>query len=337
MPHPSSAANASVLNQKRRIAPQAETTPEESRDLGFGAKVLQESHTRLLNRDGSFNARRHGIPWVRSWSLFHWLLTISWRRFYLVIVCFYTIVNLIFASLYFLLGPEALMGEIAATETERFWESFFFSVQTLTTVGYGRISPVGIVANAVASVDLLVGLLSFAIITGLLFARFSQPAVRIRFSKVGLIAPFKNGYAFMFRIVNERNSQLVDLRATVAFTRVVTDASGVMTRRFFSLNLDRDRVMFFPLHWTVVHPITAESPLADLSEEDFRSSKGEFVVALQGTDESTGQTVHARSSFGASEVIFYAKFSDLLGRDQDGYLSVDIGKLDQFQPLAGID
>jgi inward rectifier potassium channel len=192
-------------------------------------------------------------------------------------------------------------------------------------------------ANLVASVNLLVGLLSFAIITGLLFARFSQPAVRIRFSKVGLIAPFKNGYAFMFRIVNERNSQLVDLRATVAFTRVVTDASGIMTRRFFSLNLDRDRVMFFPLHWTVVHPITAESPLADLSEEDFRSSKGEFVVALQGTDEATGQAVHARSSFGASEVIFYAKFSDLLGRDQDGYLSVDIGKLDQFQPLTGID
>lgn len=334
MPQPSTAANVSVLNQKRRVAPQAPSSPEEERDLGFGAKVLQESQTRLLNRDGSFNARRHGISWLRSLSLFHWLLSISWRQFYLVILGFYFVVNLAFATMYFQLGPTALLGHESGSQLEHFWETFFFSVQTLTTVGYGRISPVGMSANIVVAVELLVGMLSFAIITGLLFARFSQPAARIRFSASGLIAPFKDGYAFMFRIVNERNSQLVDVRALVAFSRIVVDGSGNMTRQFYSLPLDRERVMFFPLHWTVVHPITADSPLANVSEEEFHQAKGEFVISLQGTDEATGQLMHARSSYGPEEVVFYARFSNLLGRDREGRLSIDIRKLDDFETVT---
>lgn len=334
MPQPSSSANVSVLNQKRRVAPQAASSPEGERDLGFGSRVLQETQTRLVNRDGSFNARRHGISWLRSLSLFHWLLSISWRQFYLVILGFYVVVNLIFAAVYYSLGSGALAGFETATPSAHFWETFFFSVQTLTTVGYGRVSPVGTAANVVVAVELLVGMLSFAIITGLLFARFSQPAARIRFSSKGLIAPFKDGYAFMFRVVNERNSQLVDVRALVAFSRMVVDSSGNMTRQFVSLPLDRERVMFFPLHWTVVHPITNDSPLANLSEEEFRQSKGEFVISLQGTDEATGQQMHARSSYGPDELVFYARFSNLFGRDREGRLSVDIRKLDDYEVIA---
>lgn len=334
MSHNYGAVNASVLGRKRRVAPQAASTPEGEKDFGFGARVLQESQTRLLNRDGSFNTRRHGIPWIRSWSLFHWLLTIPWRRFYLVILIFYTTVNLLFAGIYFSLGPSALAGARTSSEAERFMENFFFSVQTLTTVGYGRMSPEGLWANTIVSINLLVGLLSFAVITGLLFARFSQPAARVRFSTVGLIAPFKEGYAFMFRVVNERSSQMIDVRAVAAFARAEQDPAGKLTRKFYVLPLDREKVTFFPLHWTVVHPITESSPLAHLTEEEFRDSNGEFIVAISGIDEATGQMIQARSSYGPDEVVFYARFADLLGRDREGHVSVDLRKLDGYEAVG---
>jgi len=303
-------------------------------DFGFGSRVAQQSQRRLLNPDGSFNVVRAGLPFFRSLSPYHTLLTTSWPRFFSLVAAGYFAANLGFALLYFLCGPQALDGWHSGTPFARFEDAFFFSVQTLATIGYGRMSPNGLLVNLLVTVEALVGLMGFALATGLLFARFSRPTARIVFSHQAVVAPFRGGTALMFRLANERSSQLTEVGATVSLSRLEDSPAGPV-RRFRELRLDRARVAFLPLHWVVVHPIDGDSPLAGVTAEEFARSQAEVLVLVSGTDEVFSQAVHARTSYRGTEVVWGARFADMFLRTEEGLVGVDLRRIHDLERAGG--
>ena len=308
---------------------------DEIRDLGFGAVVARESRQRLLNRDGSFNVARRGLGPGTSLSLYHALLTTTWTRFMALVAVSYVLINGGFAVAYLLCGPGALQPSLAAgTGGGDFGRAFFFSVETFSTIGYGNVAPVGLAANMVVTVEALVGLLWLALATGLLFARFSRPTAKIMFSRTAVIAPYRGIRAFEFRIANLRRSELIEVRATVMFTRF-EEQDGRPVRRFYLLPLERTSVTFFPLSWTIVHPIDEASPLSGLTRDDMRRSNAEFLVLLSGLEETFAQRVHARSSYRWDEVVWGARFSDILHHPEgDEAVTLDVSRLDSIEPVA---
>ncbi len=303
------------------------------RDLGFGSVVARESRQRLLNRDGTFNVRREGMRPFASLSLYHAMLNLSWPRFLGLVVATFLAVNAAFAGAYLACGPSAIRGvtaeEMGGTE---FLRAFFFSVQTFATIGYGHVSPVGLAANLVVTVESLFGLLGFALATGLLFARFSRPTAKIVFSQNAIVAPYHGGTAFEFRIVNSRSSQLIEVECKVLFSRR-PGRDG--ERKFFALALERPKVTFFPLSWTIVHAIDANSPLSGLTLQDLRAGNAEFLVLLTGFDETFSQTVHARSSYKPDEIVWGASFKNMFNpATADGVVSIDINLLHEYQEVA---
>jgi len=305
---------------------------EDLRDLGFGSVITTETRGRLLNRDGTFNVDREGLGAFASISPYHALLTIPWRLYFVLVALAYLAANVLFAIAYRLCGPGAL--QVAGGGDATFADAFFFSVQTLATIGYGRISPIGPAANLVVTAESLVGLLGFALATGILFARFSRPAADVLFSRKAVIAPYHGGEAFEFRIANRRHNELIEVAAKVLFSRL--EARGERrVRRFYDLSLERERVVFFPLSWTVVHPIGEGSPLHGLTPKDLRDSEAEFLILLTGVDETFMQMVHARSSYKAEEIVWNARFKDVFQRPKDGgRLKVDIGRLHAIEQLS---
>jgi len=300
-----------------------------NRDLGFGSVVAQ-SRRRLLNPDGSFNVVREGMSPLTSLSLYHTLLTTTWPRFLSLLVVFYLLSNAVFALGYMACGADALGGLRSDTPQGQFVEEFFFSIQTFATIGYGVVYPRSIAANVLMTVESLVGLLGFALATGLLFARFARPTAKILFSRQAIIAPYRGITAFEFRIVNARSNQLIDVAARVQLSRFRNGR-----RDFIQLSLERDKVVFFPLAWTVVHPIDETSPLWGMTEEELLAQDVEFLILLTGTDETFAQVVHTRSSYRADEVVWGARFSNLFNPPTpDGVLSIDIGRLHDVERVV---
>jgi inward rectifier potassium channel len=308
--------------------------PAAESDLGFGSVVARESRQRLLNRDGSFNVQRVGLRFWESLSAYHYLLTISWPKFFSIIVGAYLLANAIFATIYRLAGDGALTGMHGHTASARFGEAFFFSVHTLATIGYGSMTPANLLANIIVTVETLIGLVGVAVMAGISFARFSRPVARILFSERAVIAPYRGGRAFMFRIANQRSSQLIDLQAKVLLTRRKRDGSGA-DREFLQLTLERDRVAFFPLTWTIVHPIDEQSPLRGWTGADVIECDAEFLVLLNAFEETFSQTVHSRSSYKAAEIVWGARFRSMFEpADERGVLAVNIHKLHDIEPVA---
>ena len=304
---------------------------DDNRDLGFGSVVASASRQRLLNRDGSFNVARSGLGFWPSLSLYHTLITTSWLRFFASVTFSYLLFNSFFAAIYFFCGPEALNG--GGTELG-ILRTFFFSIQTFATIGYGHISPFGLVPNMIVTFESLVGLLWLALATGLVFARFSRPTAKIAFSQFALIAPYRGLTAFEFRIVNERKNQIVELEAKVIFSCFV-ESGGKRVRRFDPLNRERNKVSFFPLNWTIVHPIDETSPLNGLTEQDFLESEAEILILLTGMDETFSQTVHARSSYNFDEIVWNAKFNSLYNQPaKNGRVTIDMRRLHEFEKIA---
>jgi inward rectifier potassium channel len=261
------------------------------------------------------------------------MLTIGWVQFYAIIVAGYLGVNILFAAAYYLCGPDALLIATPNLQPNRFVECFFFSIQTFTTIGYGRVSPIGTPANVLVGVEALTGLLGFAFATGLSFARFSRPAAKIIFSKQAIIAPYRGIKAFEFRIINARSSQLIEVDAKVIMSRLEGDGSRKI-RRFYELPLERRHVSFFPLNWTIVHPIDSSSPLAGFTHQSLVDTEAEFLVLVTGIEETFAQQVHTRSSYKAHEVIIGASFVDMYVTTPDGALGVDIDRLHAIQRVG---
>jgi inward rectifier potassium channel len=299
-------------------------------DLGFG-RVLSEKHNyRLINRDGSFNVRvEHSSPLARLFS-YHTFLNLTWPRFFLLFGAAYLLINAFFAVLYLAAGNNALAGdEIVAP----FWRAFFFSVHTFATVGYGSISPVSVMANVIVTGETLVGLMCFALITGLVFARFSRPVADIRYSSCAIIAPYMDRTAFEFRVVNSRQNQLINLEATVMMSRFERDDAGARPRRFYQLKLERQKVALFPLNWTVVHPIDQASPLHGWTKEMLLDAEVEIAVLITAVDETFAQTVNSRASYTAHEIQFGRRFV-LMYELAEKQIVMDLAKLDATEPAT---
>jgi inward rectifier potassium channel len=303
-------------------------TADEPKDLGFGSVVGGINERRLLNRDGTFNQRRHGLPLLSSLSLYHYFLTISWPRFFALAVGGYLVTNTLFALAYLACGLSSLVGLTTEAVGNAFWRAFFFSVETLATIGYGNITPNGLPAHFVMTAESLVGLLSFALGTGILFARFSRPTADVMFSSRAVVSPYRGVSAFMFRITNARSNQLVELEAKVLFSHI----EGA-SRKYDQLSLERTRIVFFPLSWTIVHPIDEKSPLFGMTHDDLVRRDAEFMILLAGMDETFSQTVHARSSYKADEVVFGHRFVNIYNpMDEEGFVSIDVRKLSDTEP-----
>lgn len=304
---------------------------EKFNDLGFGTKTAAGSF-RALNKDGTFNIRKVNQPFFERINFFHSLITMSWWRFFAYVILWYSVINFLFAGLYFFIGIEDLTGIISGTPLENFLEAFFFSAQTITTLGYGRIAPIGLVANIVAATESLLGLLSFALVTGLLYGRFSRPLAKIKYSQHAVIAPYREINGFMFRVVNPHENQLLEVEVQVNISVKQIDSDK---RDFYTLELERSKVSFFPAIWTIVHPIDDKSPLHGLGKEEVEEKDIEFFVMIKAFDESFSQTVYSRSSYNTNELLWGEKFEYVVNTE-NGIAYVDVSGLDKRQK-AGLN
>lgn len=292
----------------RKLRERITGTPESntSTDFGLGDKVARKPGTRLINNDGSFNVVRKG----RSvFAPYQQLVEMSWGQFLLLTLGAYVVINLVFACGFLVIGSESLTSiDPAAPLWKRFLSTFFFSVQTFTTVGYGRIAPMGIAANALASFIALFGLVSVAIVTGLFYARFARPKRLILFSEKAIIAPYgsEGGRSLQFRTANKRDSNLINLKVKV----VLTWLEGGR-RRFSPLELERDNLPLFPLNWTIVHPISKDSPIANWSEEDYCRRHSELLITIEGYDKTFAQPIHSNNSYIHDEIEWDARFEPM--------------------------
>ena len=302
-------------------------------NTGFSPNSNAEGE-RLLNKDGSINLRKIGVPFYEKISVFHTMLRMSRPVFILTVFGVYTTLNLIFAVIYFSLGPESLAGSQPADRIiDRFLQAFFFSSQTLTTVGYGHISPSGFVTNVVASLESFIGIMSFALVTGMFYARFSRPEAFIRFSHNFLVAPFKGGRALMFRLATFKNNHLTDAEAQIT-AAVRIEENGKTVTKFFPLVLEINRINSLALSWTVVHPLDATSPFFDYSEQDFYDNKIELMVTIKAFDDHFSNTVQQRTSYNRDEMVYGAKYVPMYERAESGaYTELKLNKIDSYEKM----
>ncbi len=313
--------------------PVAAMKSEKDRDMGFGERVASESRDRLLNRDGSFNVERTGLKLTSLLNPYHLLLTMSWKMFIGQTLLIYFSSNILFGLFYALLGAEALVDTSSTPMENIFLRAFFFSVQTFATIGYGTIHPSGIAANLLVTVESYYSMIMTALVTGIVFARFARPTARILFSETAVVAPFQGKTAFMLRMVNSRNNQLIEVEAKIMFSRLVNE-NGRAVRRFDLLDLERERVSFLPLAWTIVHPIDENSPMFGLTEKDLEESNAEFAILVSAMDETYAQIVHQRTSYKPYETKFGHKFVDIYNKVESGEkISIDVRKLSKVEKV----
>lgn len=302
-------------------------------DPGFG-RTYDPHLKRLINKDGSYNVIKTGkVDGFRD--IYNYLLHLGWPQFFGIVLSYFIVVNLLFAEMYYMIGIDALSIEASGSSFHDFIQCFYFSSQTFTTVGYGLISPIGIYSSLLASFEALFGLLSFSLATGLMYGRFSKPDSKIIYSKNALISPFQTDKrGLMFRLVNQRNSNLSNVEATVLLSLFERTNNGKESKRkFYRLDLEYDKIRFFPSTWTIVHPLEKDSPLVNLNEEDLRNQKVEISIFIEAFDENLSQIVHSRHSYMSDEIITNAKFRASYTIDEQGYTHVDINKFGDFDKL----
>jgi len=303
--------------------------PENKGDeFGYTNQADQNSK-RVINKNGSFNLVRIG----EKKSLYHSLVTMPWWQFMLAIAGTYVVVNMLFASVYLLIDFHGIGMTSDYEVTNRFLIASFFSVQTLTTVGYGSLYPLSATVSLIASIEALTGLMIFAIFTGLMYGRFSKPYHGIRFSRNMIYTPFRQQNALMFRVANERNHNLTELEARILMSVIVTD-NGRSTRKYQVLELENSRITYFPLNWTLVHYIDEKSPLYGMTKTDFEGTDLEMMIMIKGYNETAAQSFHAKSSYTVNEIIWNAKFKVPYHFREDGVTVFELDKIDDYEVLS---
>jgi inward rectifier potassium channel len=302
---------------------------KESFDPGLTTQFSGEVR-RTINADGSFNVRRQGLRW-RDANPYLMLIDTTWTRFLLVVLAGFLTINVIFACLYLLNGIEYLRG--LESDMGPFANAFFFSVHTLTTVGYGNVYPEGTWANVISSVEAATGLMAFAIATGLLYGRFSRPSARIVYSKNALMAPYQDGTSLQFRVTNARTNVLMNMEARVLLM-TVESTNGELKRNFIDLPLERRNVYFFPLTWTIVHPIDSASPFFGKTAEDLAKQSAEMMILIQGFDDTFSQVVHSRYSYRHDEVVWGARFIPAFKVSPKGDMVVEVDRINEMKLLG---
>lgn len=294
------------------------------KDLGFG---VGKKSTRFINKDGSINVFRKGLPFFRPYDAYHSLITMNWIKFLFLVTASFFLVNFLFAFTYTILEKNAISSTAKIDDFKKFWDHFFFSVQTITTVGYGAMSPVSLTAKIVSSFESFIGLLGFALITGLLYGRFSHPVAKIKYSKNAVISPHNNGEALMFKMVNQRSSKLIEAEVNMVYSGLEEGK-----RSYNNLELQLSKINFFALSWTVVHPITENSPLFGKTEQDLINEDAEIVILVKAFDDSFSQTVYSRMSYKFNEILWKKKFKGSL-YEENGKVGIDIDKLDEIEDV----
>jgi len=287
---------------------------------------------RSINKDGSFNVYRRGGSW-RDFHPYLQMLSMSWPRFFATILGGYLLLNVLFALAYFALGPGHLQGADGVSEMDRFLNDFFFSTHTLTTVGYGNMVPASLTTNILASLEAIAGLMAVALGTGLLFGRFSRPSAKIAFSEHILMAPYQDQGSLQLRIVNMRPNVLMELEANLVLM-TVEGPPGKMKRQFTPLKLERDKIYFLALTWTIVHPVDETSPLFGRTAEDLARLQAEFVILIKAFDDTFSQAVHARYSYRYDELMWQAKFQPAFEIDGNGNMILNVDRVGSHALLS---
>lgn len=284
---------------------------QNNKEFGFGSTAIGKNQ-RILNKDGTFNVQRKGLSLLERFSFFHWMINTRWSVFFAIVVACFFSSSAFFALVYdVVLGPAHFHGIESHTESGNYWELFFFSTQTSATVGYGRINPATNIASFIASIDAFCGVLFFAIVTGLLYGRFSKPVPKILFAEKGVVAPYKEGLAFMFRLANKLNQQLQNAEVRVIASLIV-DAGGIPVRQYFELELERKEIIFLATSWTLVHPIDEKSPFFQMSKQEFEQTEPEFMIQLKVYDQSYSQDTFTNTSYRKEEIVWNATFEKVL-------------------------
>lgn len=283
---------------------------------------------RLVQREASDRVFAIGLRAGWIGDLYHHLLSLPWAPFLGGLSLVYVALNLLFALAY-LLGD----GAIANARRGAFLDAFFFSVETLSTIGYGQMSPATLYGNIVMTVEALVGLMLVAVAAGLMFARFSRPTARVLFSKVAVVAPFNGVPTLSLRLANVRRNQILEAQVSVTFVRDEHTAEGDWIRRFYYLKLARQRSPIFPMTFTVMHAIDADSPLWNATASSLATESAEIVVTVAGLDETISRTVHARTSYLAHEVLWNHRFADVFMQTEDGQLAIDYRRFHNTEPI----
>lgn len=293
----------------------------EYKDSGLST-LTRDQAARMVNPDGTYNVYRRGMRLQDRFSFYHSLTMMPWWKFGVTVLASFLIINILFAVLYTLIGLEGLTGIQAQTAMGRFAEVFFFSAQTITTVGYGHVSPTGVAIGLLASFESLLGLMIFAVATGIFYGRFSGPVAKLIYSQDILIAPYRQGTAVMFRIANAKANSLDDLECQLLLSWVERQDGGSEVRRYYDLPLERSKINSLALSWTVVHPIDEESPLWGYTEEQFSRMDAEFIVILKGYDETSHQKLVSRTGYHAQSLKWGAKFRPMFDRTSDSHHTV---------------
>lgn len=301
---------------------------EQIKELGFGSKGITG---RLINKDGSFNVERRGAG-IRSFSPYQFVINMHWAAFLLLVCLAYILINLVFATLYFSAGPENLTGFRSSSGADGFLYCFYFSTQTLTTVGFGKISPDSHLTSIIASFEAMVGLMAFALATGILYGRFSKAQARIKFSDNALIAPYQDGKGLKFRISNIRNNQLIELKARLMYS-YMEEENGKRKRRYQQLDLEIDFINMFPLPWTIVHAINERSPIYGKKSLDLSREEAEFLIILKGYDDTFSQYVHQTYSYRHDELVFDAEFDQMFFDSKDGGTIVHLNRINDYRKV----
>jgi inward rectifier potassium channel len=309
---------------------------KESEDLGLGTKH-ETNEKRNVNKDGSFNIKKIGaVGGIRD--LYQHLIIMSWGKFLMVLLGSYIILNAFFAFAYFLIGTENLIGLNEEQGFEGFMNCFYFSAQTFTTVGYGVISPQGMLTNFTASFEAMLGLLSFALATGLLFGRFSKATTKFAFSENVLLSPYKEGVnGLMLRVANKRNSILLETEAEVILISFYKDEKGEEKRGYHRLELEISEIKMFPSSWTIVHPVNKESPLNQFDKSKFNDYKFEIIVMIKAFDETYGQMVYTRTSYTNKEFVYKAKFKKAIKVNEEGEIELNLNTLGDYDLVDSFD
>jgi inward rectifier potassium channel len=299
--------------------------PKLNNDTGFGTTGVINGG-RFINRDGTFNLHKKGWPFWDRFSIYHTMISLQLWQFISIIVAFFFAINLLYTSIYLWIGTDQFIGFVANTKAGLFKELFFFSTETFTTVGYGRVNPVGDAANMVAAVEAMSGFLSFALATGLIYGRFARPRAHLAFSDHAIIAPYREKTALMFRFAcYKQNHALTDVTVQVNLAMLIQE-NGEPKYRYYELPLERSKIESMPMNWTVVHPIDEKSPFAGFTIEDFAATDVELYVLVRGFNEVYGNNVLQRTSYTYQEIQFNRKFIPMYRETAKGTV-LDLHKL----------
>lgn len=302
-------------------------------ELGFGTKNYS-GRVRFINADGQINVKRSGLGGIENIDIYHWLISTSLIKLFSVIFAGYITVNTLFALIYFWIGADYFGGIAEGTPMSDFLALFFFSAQTLTTVGYGHIYPASTTISTIAAIESLLGLLGFALATGVLYGRFSRPKAHLLYSRNAIIAPYMDITGLMFRVANYKQYELIETDAQV----IISMDNKVTNRRdFLRLQLERDKINFLTLSWTIVHPIDDKSPVYGLSVQDLIERDAEIIILIKGINDTQSQSVFSRYSYKADEMLENVKFKPLTQfADPKGRLNIDVKEIHSVLPVQPV-